>query len=328
MSRRASLNLFCVPSTLLPALMVVLPSTTSSVAFLFAKMGDSSVVACDVMIGLVGVAVIASPFCIMLVIWRAALQLHHPGEGLMPASAISCERVPTPEESGGSITSVCGGALVVAYVKELARQRWKWKGAALSQLTFASVLLQEYRLVWYAVVDAAVLAVSASAAVAGGLNRSSDTLLCRGCGVGVMFLMCLQLMMLVFVQPYTSLLAFAVATLTLGLTCLGTACQLVLMFMTPPDALTELWLIEAAAVCDLAVVGASGIKTLLDLRIVVTACQRRLDMRRRWERSMNDALPVNNGADDDECSNQFNRRCGAGVPRNCTRSDSMTLLSK
>ncbi|CUF72809.1 transmembrane protein, putative [Bodo saltans] len=256
-----SMNTFCFPSSLLPALTVVTPSTVAAATFLLARLGSSACFAGDVLLGVVGLAVAACPCCFVVYVWTS----------LERQKSVSCERcdVRHTEEFVGCIGTV------VSAVRKGTERRWKWRCDDTSQLKYAWVLLLDVRLLWYAVMDLALLVVIAVAAVIGGLSGSADVDSCCGWSIVVIVLMCIQLLVLLYYQPFTSLFANVHAALTLALTCLSTAFQLALLYESLSTSVSQLWLAEATAVCGLIIVGVSGIKTLMDLRDGVNACRRR-----------------------------------------------------
>ncbi|CUG91027.1 GP46-like surface antigen, putative, partial [Bodo saltans] len=244
------LDTFCFPSSLLPALTIVGPSTAAAATYLLARLGSSACVAGDVVLGVVGLAVAGCPCCFVVYVWTS-LERHK--------SAVSCERsdVRHTADFDGCIGTV------VAAVRKGAERRWKWKYDDVSQFKYAWVLLLDVRLLWYAVMDSALLVVIAIAAVIGGLSGSGDVDSCRGWSIVVIVLMCIQLLVLLYYQPFTSLFEKK------------TAFQLAFLYESSSTSVSQLWLVDASAVCGLIVVGVSGLKTLMDLRDVAAACRRR-----------------------------------------------------
>ncbi|CUG91790.1 membrane-associated protein, putative, partial [Bodo saltans] len=206
----------------------------------------------------------ACPCCFIVYVWTSLERQE---------SEVSCERVDVRRAEPVSCIETTVGVVIKG-----TERRWKWRCNDLSQLKYAWVLLLDVRLLWYAVMDSALLVVVAIAAVVGGLNGSGDVDSCRGWSIAVIVLMCIQLLVLLYDQPFTSLFANVHAALTLALTCLSTAFQLAFLYESSSNSVSLLWLIEASAVCGLIVVGVSGLKTLVDLRDVVAACRRRFAM--------------------------------------------------
>ncbi|CUG77862.1 membrane-associated protein, putative [Bodo saltans] len=262
MTASMSLNTSCFPSSLLPALTVVTPSTAAAATYLLARLGSSACVGGDVLLGVVGLAAAACPCCFAAFVWISLER---------GKSAVSCMRsnVRHTAEFAGCIGTAVGVAI------KGAERRWKWRCDDTSHLKYAWVLLLDVRLLWYAVMDSALLVVIAIAAVVGGLNGSDDVDSCRGWSISVIILMCLQLLVLLYYQPSTSLFANVHAALTLALTCLSAVFQLVFLYESLRSSVSQLWLVEASAVCGLIVVGVSASKTLMDLRDAAAACRRR-----------------------------------------------------
>ncbi|CUG91025.1 membrane-associated protein, putative, partial [Bodo saltans] len=212
----------------------------------------------------VGLAVAACPCCFIVHVWTSLERQE---------SEVLCERVDVRRAEPVSCIETTVGVAIKG-----AERRWKWRCNDTSQLKYAWVLLLDVRLLWYAVMDSALLVVVAIAAVVGGLNGSGDVDSCRGWSIAVIVLMCLQLLVLLFCQPFTSIFAYTHAALTLALTGLSTAFQLAFLYEAPDTRTSQRRLIESSAVCGLLVVGVSALKALVDLRDVAAACRRRFAM--------------------------------------------------
>ncbi|CUG85883.1 transmembrane protein, putative [Bodo saltans] len=267
-----ALRVFCFPSSLMPVLVIITPSTAASATFLFARLWSSACVVGDVLLGLIGLVLVACPCFMTLYIWNSLRPLVKDG---LPVQTASCERVDMNHTNVPTLREV-----LVGVVKRVTLRRWKWRSGDADELKYAWILLLDFRLLWYATADSALLAIVSGATIIGGLG---DTLhFCQGWSIAVVVLMCIQLFILLLNQPFTSLFACVHAALMLFLTCLSATFQVAVLYESSNTSFANhLWLVEAAAICALAAVGVSGVKALIDLRDFAAGVCRRLTMLRK-----------------------------------------------
>jgi hypothetical protein len=98
--------------------------------------------------------------------------------------------------------------------------------------------------------------------------------LCVPAAVLVLVVLVLQLVALAAVRPFTTLVSFVHAAVTLSLTILSTTAQFVFSQVSATDT-SGLWLLRASAACDLAVIGVTLVRAALDLSELFFAVRRR-----------------------------------------------------
>lgn len=255
---------FRLPSSLMIAWTATVPSTSAATTLLLARVASSSCTGLDVLLGLVGCAATIIPCALLLLVWNAFC------------------RGPTPKwlclkrnESTTSTMNETYAQWVYRSVKRHGlRQDWEWVGAG--TLPAWSVLL-EYRVLWYVAVDSGVLVVSAVLAVASGFGSASQ---CQGLTIVVMLLLALQCSVLMLLKPLTTFFSHLQSAVTLVLTFLSVLAQLLFIAASSnnPNCVSAMWLVDASAGCNLAVVGVSVVRMVLD------AWETWLALRRRFHR--------------------------------------------
>ncbi|CUF43954.1 membrane-associated protein, putative [Bodo saltans] len=269
MGRLALMNavcVFCLPSSLMPVLTAVVPSTIASATFLLAELRSSSSVGCDIALGLIGLVIGLLPLVGFVWIWA---YIKIAGWSCVRRDATS----DTVDRQRLSLVTQCTN--VISRVTHRVHT-WQKNGQIEKSLSLqaAWVVLLEFRDLRYGVADAAVLAVVSCLSVVSGLSTSTSQ--CRVWSLVVLLLLVGQLVLLMATRPLTSLLANVYAALTLVLTILSTLTQLVFVWAYAADTEEGGWLMDASAVFSLAVVGISAAKMLLDIQSVIVAIRRRL----------------------------------------------------
>jgi hypothetical protein len=255
---------FCLPSSLLPAWTAVLPSTATSAAFLLSQIRNSACTVTDAVIAVLGVAMVVLPVAGVGVLMRAS-------------DALYCTHEAAQHSSHCATSAVLQWAQ--ARLFWLIAREWRWAAAVATDASgwlerAAWVVLLEYRVLWYPVLDMTCLAVLSIIAVASGLG---DDDACRGWTLAALGLLLAQLVVLVAVNPVTSRMSFAYNIAALLLTCLSIAAAATYMFVQSHTSTSGLWLVQGAAVCDLAIVGVSAFKMLQDVLKLFSSIYRRIE---------------------------------------------------
>lgn len=233
----------------------MVPSSAACATLLLARLGSSECVALDVVLGVVGLALSSLPGVVFLLLW--ACHVSDWCDSRWITIAHSSKRA-----------SISGHPLA-AMVKRMTTRRWEWNTihGDVVGMVFAWPVLLEYRELRYGAIDSGVLLMVSIASVISGLDRSNAQ--CRGWGLVALLLLIAQVVVVLVVQPFTTLFSQVWAIITISLTCLGVLAQLVFVWSNSS------WLIDAAAVCSLAVLGVSMLQLLLDGARTVTAMRRR-----------------------------------------------------
>jgi hypothetical protein len=241
---------FCLPSALLPLWTAVVPTTTAAAVQLFSHIDGSLCATTDVVVATAGSLVAVAPFvacCVGSLYWNSD-------------EWICARRARGASQSG-----------ILRVLLRINERRWAWtarsRDASEQQLTPVWAVLLEYRLLWYVVLIAAIAVVS-------GLDGDAT---CRGWTTAALVVLLVQLAILCGAQPFTSIFSFLYATTTLSLTCASVAAQLAYIYVSS-NSTSGLWLVEMSAVCELAVVGISAIKLLVDALSLLMALHRRLKL--------------------------------------------------
>jgi hypothetical protein len=273
----------------------VLPSTAAGVALLAARAGSSSCLGLDAVLIVLGLAVVVGCPCALAALWvLCTVNDGGSGRGVWECRA----RPGAPSHARVRWLPWC-----LAPVAATLHRAWKWHAVgdgSAPLLQAAWVVLLEYRMLWFAALDSGAIVVVAVLAVAGGLDTANDAL-CQAAVAVVLVLMSCQLLLVLRLRPYTTLFAVVNGTVTLVLTCLSIGAQLAFVVSSTPQS-PKLWLVDASAGCDFAVVGVTAVKMLLDAKDTVDAVVRRLLMSAAPCDSADDSWPtvkINSEVDDD-----------------------------
>jgi DNA-binding beta-propeller fold protein YncE len=253
-------GVFLLPSSILPVVTSVIPSTAAAATFLAARVASSACVAVDVVLIFLGALLVAAPVsAISKFIFVAPSKWN----------CVATQDGRAPRNGVVNLTLAWRNAV---------RRNWKWRAtddAHIASLRPAWIVLLEYRVLWYAAAEMMFLVAISSLAVIGGLSVYDDVL-CRGCSAAVVLLLALQFVVLCVWRPFTTLFSLIFNAATTGLTFVSVAAQL-LFLLTSSSSTSGLWLLEASAVCNLLVLGACLVKMTLDAVALWRAVRRRTD---------------------------------------------------
>ncbi|CUG88568.1 membrane-associated protein, putative [Bodo saltans] len=312
----ASTAVFCLPSSLMPVWTTTLPSTAAAAVYLFGRLGDSGCPGVDVVLGVCGVLMVLVPALAYAGLWlgytygRGArwfcnlVDVDITNNSVQPATSSGKPHtnLSTDISSNSPLSRI---DCLLLHLREGTRRRWKWRAVDGNErrsgqhLQRAAVVLTEYRVLWYAALDSAVLVGIAMLAVGGGLS-AQDTRLCRGSTIAALVLLVGQLATAVGVRPFTTLFSLVHGCATLALTCLSVLGQLLYgAAASSSDSTSGMWLVTASAVCDLAVVGVSALRMVLDVVELVRAVRRRY-LKLRLLRSSAHEVPALLDVNDDD----------------------------
>ncbi|CUI12946.1 transmembrane protein, putative, partial [Bodo saltans] len=245
-------SVLCMPTSLSPALVAVIPSTASSATLLLARLGDSECITADVVLGIVGLNLAALPAIGFLLLW-----------------ALRANRwMPIVRDEGALVAFHPW----MAMLRRILRRRWEWttpEGHRTGGMVRAWPVLLEYRELRYGALDNGVLFALSIVSVISGLTGSSAQ--CRAWSLVALLLLMAQLAAVVIMKPLTTTFSQHSAVYTVSLTCLGVLAQL--MFVWTVDSL---WLVDAAAACSLAVLGLSLVTMVLNVVQLIAAVHRRI----------------------------------------------------
>jgi hypothetical protein len=230
----------CVPSSLLPVWVAALQSTAAAATLLLGRLPSSRCAATDAALGVLGCAVALLPPAVIVIVWRT--------RAVGPRPRWVCSHHAAPPRASRCLR---------LYERCVART-WRWTpcvevGGSVG-MEHAWALLLEHRVLWYAAADPCLLALLSCVAVVGGLGSSLPQ--CQALAAAAAAVVVGQLVLVLAARPYTTLFAHVHSALSLLLTALSVVAQLA--FLLSSATSTEgLWLLEAAAVCNLATVGVS-----------------------------------------------------------------------
>ncbi|CUG05007.1 GP46-like surface antigen, putative, partial [Bodo saltans] len=133
-------DVFLLPSSLLPVLTTVMPSTAVSTTFLAACIAKSPCVGVDALLIVLGLLLIIAPISAL---------------ACLTVNAAACWTCAASPPSPHDIDNKGKLRTLKLYLQRATRRGWKWRtqGSAAS-LRPAWVVLLEYRVLWYAAVDA------------------------------------------------------------------------------------------------------------------------------------------------------------------------------
>jgi hypothetical protein len=266
-----STTVMLIPSSLLPAFVVALPSTAASAALLAARLESSTCRVFDVVLVVIAIIYVGAPVVAVVVLHNYASR-----------SGWVCTRQEAPPQRS---STWCDTFVPARILHHATCRRYKWQLSLSNKLDLKVttptawmqrmwVVLLEYRVLWYAAFDCCGLVAVGAFAVAGGLAPSSCSTLM---GV-VIALQCLQLLVLLVVRPYTTLLEWIYSAATLTLTIVSVVGQLLfaLMTSTPGEGQAYEWALTLSVICDLAIVGVALSKSLVDAYSFAMGVRRRV----------------------------------------------------
>jgi hypothetical protein len=268
----AATRVVCLPSSLLPVRVAVVPTSTSGAVLLLSRLGSSSCVAADVSMSAVGLVIGVAPALLFVVCWGWKVR------GGASAAWRCVERQPAALEDKlplGPGTASRVPQLLVTVRRVVMRRRFEWASADGSREGLAPMwpVLLEYRDLRYGAVDCGVLASVSCIAVVSGLTESAAP--CRAWSFASVVLLLMQLVLLVVMRPFSSLFAAVHGVAALSLTVIGVLTQLVFVWASAASS-SRLWLVQASSMCSLAIVGLSATKMLVDLFQLRKAAVRRV----------------------------------------------------
>ncbi|CUE76009.1 GP46-like surface antigen, putative [Bodo saltans] len=304
-SLRSALLVFSMPSSAYPACVAVLPSTAAAVALLIARVNSSTCVGLDTVLIVLGLVVVVGCPSALLALWTIRGMRTSQQKWTCQKRGGAVLRIPSRERSNNSATT---SSILTAATSRAALclhgalgpvlcRSWKWhrQGNPTESSTTTTgdsnmmksvwVVLLEYRVLWFAALDAGMLVVIAMLAVVSGLGGASSSDVCQSTTAVVLVLLVAQLLLMVTLRPYRTLFAVVHGAVTLVLTCLSVGAQLAFIVSSFPadeeDSRTNsveglLWLVNASAGCNLAVVGVTAVKMLFDVKDLLDAISRRL----------------------------------------------------
>ncbi|CUG77729.1 GP46-like surface antigen, putative [Bodo saltans] len=243
----------CMPASLSPALVAVVPSTASSATLLLARLGASECVALDVVLGIIGLALSMLPAVGFLHLW-----------------VVNANRWMTTAHASRAPPTLHP---LMAMLKQILWRRWEWTTTEGTHARMERVwpVLLEYRELRYGALDNGVLFGLSIVSVVSGLTGS--TAQCRGWSIFALLLLVAQLAAVIILQPMTTTFSQVYAISTVSLTCLGVLSQLLFVL-----TVESLWLVDAAAACSLAVLGLSLLTMTLNVVQLMAAVRRRIVM--------------------------------------------------
>jgi hypothetical protein len=274
----AATRVACLPSSLLPVWVAVVPTSTSGAVLLLSRLGSSSCVAADVSMAVVGLVIGVAPALLFAACWgwkvRSGTSAAWRCVERQPAALVEERGAAGVEELPPAISTASQVPQLIATVWRIAmRRRYEWASADGSREGLAPMwpVLLEYRDLRYGAVDCSVLVFVSCFAVLSGLSESASP--CRAWSFVSVVLLSVQLVVLLVTRPFSSLFAAVHAVATLSLTVVGVLTQLVFVWAASSSGL---WLVQASSMCALAIVGLSAAKMLVDLFQLRKALARRV----------------------------------------------------
>jgi hypothetical protein len=260
---REVLATLALPSSLMTVAMAVIPSSMSGAVLLAARYSSSSCGALDAVLIVAGLLASVAPLLFVVRLWSRKAR------GDAPAWVCALHPVELPPQDGKALTAVTSA------LRRGLHRSWKWSRAAQPSMgtpQSAQVLLLEYRVLWYPALDAAVLTAVALLTVVGGLNHENRAL-CRGTTAAVVVMLIAQCILIVTIQPFSTLFSLVVSTVTVGLTCISVVAQLVVVASSSSSLL---WLANASVVCSVVILGISGARMCADAHDILFAVRKRI----------------------------------------------------
>ncbi|CUE71761.1 transmembrane protein, putative, partial [Bodo saltans] len=272
-------NVFCtsttimlLPSSLLTVFVSVLPSIAASATLLAARLDASSCRAVDVVLVILAIVLTLTPIASLVLLYRHASinrwkcvvkQRSHDEISAAPNTK-------SHDSSWGLINTQFRSVL-----RQATRRRYAWQHDGSDKQTtifqHSMVVLLEYRVLWYAVLDSSVLVAVGVLAVVGGLSHCTPIIAL------VMALLGAQLLLLIAARPYTTMFENIYSGTTLSLTLLSVAGQLVFASADSDGGVQDReWALTMSAVCDFVIVGVSLVKSMMDGYGVAMGARRRV----------------------------------------------------
>lgn len=157
-------------------------------------------------------------------------------------------------------------------------RRYKWKSSdplSNHEDRHVALILQEYRLVWFFVLDTMILLVIG--VLAGVAQASGEVAVCAGCGLATTVLYLIETIVCAIKRPFTTTFGHVYCILTLVLSALSVALQTANLIMqwggsTDYDTLNNL--LVSSSVCDLCIIGISILRLVMDLLELFHALRR------------------------------------------------------
>ncbi|CUE70635.1 transmembrane protein, putative, partial [Bodo saltans] len=225
--------MFRLPSSLLPILTAVLPSTASSTTYLLTNLINSRCIATDIVLSLCGFVLSVGPPAIIILFWQTFCRGAH--------SSLSCvnERKLQVEKghTNGAIRRFIGAQLAA-----LSARTHKWRYAAPHHnrqtlvdeetslpLRMGWTILLEYRQLWFASLDLVIIFLAACFGVASGLEGVEQ---CRAFSLVVVAMFTAELVILCIARPFTTVLSAVHTATCLFLTVLSATAQLIFVFLS------------------------------------------------------------------------------------------------
>ncbi|CUG78401.1 membrane-associated protein, putative [Bodo saltans] len=282
------LCVFCLPSSLLPILFAVVPSSSSAATFLVGGIGTSPCSTIDAVLALVGYVMCLTPVTATTLVWWVCVRSK--GRDTHDVSQWRCVKRETEKsKSIAPSSSLSFRARAMILYERCTERTHKWErntdafrgdehktmyrnGNVAFRMEHAWVVLLEYRVVWYCGIDSLLLAVVACASVVGGL--SSSTLVCHVFTVLSCVLLISQFILVTMARPFTTLFGFIFAAATIALTTLSVIFQMIFIFTSREES-SGMWLVTASAMCNLVTFGVSGAKAVIDVLQLTKSVARR-----------------------------------------------------
>ncbi|CUG90058.1 GP46-like surface antigen, putative [Bodo saltans] len=268
----------CMPSSFMPVWIAVVPTTSDSIVAVMSQLSNSPCLALDATFLACGLAILIVPVAALCMLQRA----------------LTCKPADAGETSATKHFTC--GARARSRIAWATNRTWLWdshsggaRDAGRSVLIgSAFVVLREFRVLWYPILDTAILVIISGFSALSGDDTGDQ----RGWMIAILVLLTAQLVVMIVTRPFTTVMSFAYQTISVALSCLSVAFQLAFMFAQQPSASTTntRWLLQASSVCDLVIIGISVVKMLEDVISLVSAIARRLAPA-RFRRDMISALP-------------------------------------
>ncbi|CUE74119.1 transmembrane protein, putative [Bodo saltans] len=262
------------PSTLLPIATMLTPTTAGLVVVVLRDLADvtSPTAACQVTVT-VSLVVLALCFCAVTLAVPIATHWVATSDLVLLESGESERREGRKQRSKFTVPCLT--------------KRYRWRtltGGAKDDDSphhqFA-VLLNEFRLLWYCVLD--LVSLVTVGILAGVAQSSHNSAVCAGCGIVTCCVYAAQFVLCARTRPFLTTFGNAYAALTMLLSALSSGMQAAQLVMqsasSPVDVATLERLMLGSAVCDLCVMGITSLRLVLDLCELVAAVVRRVKER-------------------------------------------------
>jgi hypothetical protein len=272
---RSSAVVLGLPSPLFPLVVVTVPSTVHGTF----QMILASSCSLDKVFAVVGVVMILSPIFVLaalaVLVPRSLSLIHHKRHAVAPLPSWCCP-------SSTALARVIARCFVrqyrwVANVGSVVVEPLNTPDEIVVGLRLdrsATVILLEYTVVWSCCGDVVFLTLGT---ILAALSKMNSADLCRGAGVVLLLLYGGQLLLCVVVRPFTAHFSFIHTLFSLGMTCVGVACQVVYLYRSE-EANVDLdsirGLLVTASVIDLVISGVGVLRSSFDVIAACGACKR------------------------------------------------------